>query len=110
MPTNVNKYISRVAKIVDELSGSSAKEWKVRSEILSHAKAEGLTPLRASRIAKQKAAESMRTRVKGGAAAVGAYGAGMLGMHKYHQHQDNKVLAKLNEMYKIPGSHYNTDY
>jgi hypothetical protein len=102
MAGKANRYISKVVKFLDRLSGHSAREWKVKSDILSHAAKKGITPQRAERRARVEAGRSFQTRAKTGVVG-GALGtAGFLGLHKYHQHKDNQILKKIDSMYRNP--------
>lgn len=101
MSNKANIYLSKATKMLDRLSGRTARDWKTTAKTLGeHAKTHKVaTPKRAERMAKVEAGRSFQTRAKvgviGGAATVG----GFLGLHKYHQHKDNQILKKIDKMY-----------
>lgn len=99
MAGKANLYLSKALKFVDKLSGHSAKEWKIRSDVLNHAAEHKITPLRAKRIAHVEAGRSFQTRAKTGVVGGAAVAGGFLGLHKYHQHKDSEIMRKINEMY-----------
>jgi hypothetical protein len=100
MAGKANLYLSKAVKFVDRISGHSAREWKMKSNILSEASKKHITPKRAERKAHVETGRSFQTRAKTGVVA-GAVGAGgFLGLHKYHQHKDNQILKKIDSMYR----------
>lgn len=65
----------------------------------------GISPqahARARKMADLEAAKTLRTRVKTGVGLAAVGTTGFLGVHKYHQHQDNKILEKIQNGYKPP--------
>lgn len=102
---NSNQILSRAVKYVDRLAGVSAKKYSNAASTLKGAKSMGINGvpesavLRASRMAKVESGRTFQSRVKAGVGAAAATGAGFLGLHKYHQHQDNKILEKIDKMY-----------
>lgn len=106
MAGTFNKYLSKTLKMLNRASGKSANEWATKARVLDEAEKSGLNATRAKRMAKVEAGRTFQTRAKlavGGAAAVGG---GFLGVHKYMQHQDNKILAQIDKLYATP---YNGD-
>lgn len=103
MPISINKFLSKATKFIDRsahrIAGTSAREWENKSRVLNEAKKNGTTPLRADRMAKVEREKSTRARVKGGILGVAVTTSGFLGLHKYHQHQDNEILRKIDSMY-----------
>jgi hypothetical protein len=99
MPGSFNKYLSKTLKSLDTLSGRSAKDWANKAKVMEEAEDTGLTALRAKRKAKVEAGRTFQTRVKTGVGVAAATGAGFLGVHKYFQHQDNKILERIDKMY-----------
>jgi hypothetical protein len=99
MAGKTNLYLSKALHFADRLSGTSAREWKMRSDILNHAAQQGITPKRAERIARVQAGRSFQTRAKTVAGTGAVAAGGFLGLHKYHQHKDNEIMRKINEMY-----------
>jgi hypothetical protein len=51
------------------------------------------------RLARKARSESTNTRIKTGVGVVGVGTAGFLGLHKYQQHKDEKIMARINQMY-----------
>jgi hypothetical protein len=104
MAGKVNAYLSKAVKFADRLSGGSARRWKTTSDTLS-AEAKGgrkaFTPLHAKRRAKVEAGRSFQARVKATAVGGVVASSGFLGIHKYHQHKDNKILEKIDRMYSV---------
>jgi len=99
---SMNRYINRIAKFGDELVGYSAGKAKAKATLASEMAARGQTPGQLHRIADRKAIESRNTRIKTGIGATIGVGSGFLGLHKYHQHKDNAILAKIDSMYVDP--------
>lgn len=97
-----NKYLSKTLKMLDTATGKSAKAWKNKADVLREAEDTGLTALRAKRKAHVEAGRTFQTRVKLGVGGAVAAGTGFLGLHKYMQHQDNKILARIDKMYAQP--------
>lgn len=104
---NANKIINHIANYGDRLVGSSARKYKNQYEVLRDIGNNGIRSgvsnqavLRAKRLADTSSGRSMQTRVKTGVGAISAVGTGFLGLHKYHQHKDNKILERIDSMYK----------
>lgn len=97
-----NKYLSKTLKMLDTASGKSARSWANRAKVMSEAEQSGLTASRARRKAKVEAGRTLQTRVKLGVGGAAAVGTGFLGVHKYMQHQDNKILAQIDKLYGTP--------
>jgi hypothetical protein len=99
MTDKTNLYLSKALKFLDQVSGHSARDWKVKSTVLAEAQKKGITPLRAQRKADVEGKRAFKTQLKTGVGIGAAGTAGFLGIHKYHQHQDNKILKKIDNMY-----------
>jgi hypothetical protein len=97
-----NKYLSKTLKMLDTASGKSAKSWANKASVLEEAEKSGLTSGRARRKAKVEAGRTFQTRVKLGVGGAAVVGGGFLGLHKYMQHQDNKILARIDKLYGAP--------
>jgi ferric-dicitrate binding protein FerR (iron transport regulator) len=106
MAGTFNRYLSKTLKMLDTVTGKNAKAWANRAEVLREAEDKGITALRAKRQAQVEAGRTFQARVKTGVGAAAAVGAGFLGVHKYHQHQDNKILERIDRMYS---RQYNTE-
>lgn len=100
MAGKTNLYLSKAVKYLDRLSGRSAREWRVKSDVLSEAAAKRISPLRAKRRAKVEAGRAFQTRAKTGVVGTALATGGFLGLHKYHQHKDNQILRKIDRMYR----------
>lgn len=95
-----NKYLNKTLKALETTSGKRAKDWANRAEVLREAAEKGTTPLRAKRMAHVEAGRTFQARVKAGLGATAAVGTGFLGIHKYQQHQDRKIMEKIDELYR----------
>jgi hypothetical protein len=102
---NKQKLLSKVVKFGDELAGVSARRYKSDVESLKRFKKVGprgvpeATINRAQRLYDVARAKSTRTRVKTALGTGVGVTTGFLGLHKYHQHKDEKILARINSMY-----------
>jgi hypothetical protein len=105
MAGSFNRYLSKTLKMIDQVSGKSAKEWATKARVMREAEDTGLTALRAKRKAQVEAGRTFQTRVKVGVGGAAAVGTGMFGVHKYFQHQDRKIMEKIDKLY---GQKYNT--
>lgn len=104
MAGKTNLYLSKAIKFIDRLSGQSAREWRVKADVLRDAAKKGITPQRAERMAHVAKGRSFMTRAKTGTVAAAAGTAGFLGLHKYHQHKDNQILRRIDSMYVTKGN------
>jgi hypothetical protein len=95
-----NKYLSKTIKMLDTVSGKSANEWATKAKVMREAEDTGLTALRAKRKAHVEAGRTLQSRVKAGLGGAAAVGTGLFGVHKYHQHQDNKIMERIDKMYR----------
>lgn len=101
-----NKILGKVVKYGDNLIGKSSRQYSNTASALKGASGLGIkgvpgtTILRADRKAQVAKGRSFQTRVKtiAGVGLVG--GGGFLGLHKYHQHKDNKILERIDKMYQ----------
>lgn len=100
MPGSFNKYLSKTIKMLDTVSGKSAKKWANKADVLREAEDTGLTANRAARKAKVEAGRTFQARVKVGVGGAAAVGTGMFGVHKYYQHQDRKIMERIDKMYR----------
>lgn len=101
-----NKYLeklaSRFGKVIDftdDLIGHSASILKQEADILARAEVKGRSASQALGEASDAHSRMVDARTKFGIGVVGAGTAGFLGLHKYHQHKDNAILAKIDSMY-----------
>ena len=95
-----NRYLSKTLKTLDQASGRSAKSWANKATVLREAEKHGLTALRAGRMAKVEKGRTFQTRVKLGLGGLATVGAGAFGFHTYMQHENNKILARIDKMYE----------
>jgi hypothetical protein len=102
---NKNKILAKVVQYVDNLSGTSARRFKYDLEALRRSKNLGSEGVPQSTIdhvyglANDAADRSFSARLNTGL-GVGVGGtAGFLGLHKYHQHKDDKIMARIDKMY-----------
>lgn len=94
-----NRYLGKALRTLETASGTRAKDWSNRAKVLAEAAKNNTTPLRAARMAKVESGRTFQSRVKLGLGAGAATAGGFLGVHKYHQHQDNEILKKIDKMY-----------
>jgi hypothetical protein len=111
MSTNANRYLEKIAgrfdKVIsfaDDLIGHSHGAFKAEAETLSRAQALGRTAKDALHDTAQAKDRMVKARVKTGLGVAGVGTAGFLGLHKYHQHKDNAIMAKIDSMYVDPNS------
>lgn len=103
---NTNKILSKVVEYTDRLSGHSARKYENLAGSLKNAGRMGVkgvpeaTKLRANRLTDVAKGRSFQTRLKTGVGVVGGSTAGFLGLHKYHQHKDNKIMERIDKMYQ----------
>lgn len=105
-PLNANRILSKIVQFTDDISAHSARRFKNDLEALRRAKDLGPNGVPQSTIdhleAMSNAARSRSTdvRLKTGLGTAVIGGGGFLGLHKYHQHVDNKIMARIDNMYK----------
>lgn len=100
--SSLNKYVNKISRFGDELLGHSAGKARTKATLASEIQARGQTAGQLHRIADRKAVESRNTRVKAGLGTGAAIATGFLGLHKFHQNNDNRILAKIDSMYIDP--------
>jgi hypothetical protein len=105
---NANQLVSKAVKIADEVSGYSARKYENAASVLRSANSMGLKGSRRvgkpaiermERLAQAHRGRSTQTRVKAGIGASAGVAGGFLGLHKYHQHRDEKIMDRINTMY-----------
>lgn len=99
MAGSFNRYLSKTIQMLDRTTGKSAKSWANKAQVLREAEDTGLTALRAKRKAHVEAGRTLQTRVKIGVGGAAAVGTGLFGVHKYYQHQDRKIMEKIDKLY-----------
>lgn len=99
MAGKFNRYLSKTINMLDSVHGKTSKEWATKARVLNEAKVTGLTATRASRKAKVSNGRTFQNRVKLGVGGGVALTGGLLGLHKYMQYQNNKILARIDKMY-----------
>lgn len=107
---NVNQIISKVNQIGDRLGGVSARNYESTASAMRAANSMGLNKSqkisqsalgRMDRLARVERGRSTQTRVKAGIGTAAAGTAGFLGIHKYQQHQDEKIMKRINQLYGV---------
>lgn len=103
---NTDQILNKVIRYGDRLTGNTKRKLDNAVHVLSNAHNLGIYGIpqssirRAQHLAKKEGETVFKTRITTGA-VVGAVGAtGFLGLHKYHQHKDNKILERIDNMYK----------
>jgi hypothetical protein len=102
---NGNKILKKIVGFADDVIGRKANIAKTRYKVLKDSANFGRvgvpkeTIQDAKHSAKYRAAKTFQARVKTGVGVAATTGAGFLGLHKYHQHKDNKILAKIDKLY-----------
>jgi predicted ATPase len=109
MSTANNKYLEKIAGrldkaigFVDDVLGHSHGRLRAEASTLAHAEARGRTAAHAIADADAAKARMINARVKAGIGAAAVGTGGFLGIHKYHQHKDNAIMAKIDQMYVDP--------
>lgn len=107
---NTNKFLAKATQIGDRLVAHSARKLEHTAATLKAANSLGLKGSRRiskssiegmDRLAKTERGRSTQTRIKAGVGAAVVGTTGFLGIHKYHQHKDEKIMARINEMYGV---------
>ena len=96
------QFLNKAIRFADDVIGHSAGKLKQEADILSRAAAQGRSPAQALHEASQAHDRMIQSRTKLGLGVAATGTAGFLGMHKYHQHKDNAILAKIDSMYVDP--------
>lgn len=115
MPKNIgllfNKAVNSVAGkrgFIDRLAGTTARDSETVARVLNsrnsglYSKTPSSLKTRANRVAEVDRGRSTQTRVTTGLVGTGAVGGGFIGLHKYHQHKDNRILQQIDKLYKKP--------
>jgi len=109
MAGNANKYLKQLLgrdSFIDRVLGRTAAKARIVHNSLASASEMGIHGIpnssinRARRVAKVQTGRTTQARIKAGVGGAAITSAGFLGVHKYHQHNDNKILNKIDEMYK----------
>lgn len=98
--SKVDRVLSTIVGYGDRLIGHSASKAKNTLRVLQESTHLGggipqSTLLAAKKLSGDASQKSFNTRVKTGLTVAGAGTAGYFGIHKYQQHQDNKIMRKL---------------
>jgi hypothetical protein len=100
------RLLDKVVKYGDRLTGHSKRRYDSISHALKDAPNVGIRNIpstavrKADRLSKDESKRVVRTRVGTGLSIAGVAGGGFLGLHKYHQHKDNKILERIDNMGK----------
>jgi hypothetical protein len=103
---NKQQLLDRVIRYGDRLTGHSKGKYQHISSALKEAPNVGIRNIpegatrKADRLLKNESKAVLRTRLATGLAVGVAGGSGFLGLHKYHQHKDNKILERIDSMGK----------
>jgi hypothetical protein len=103
---NTNAILSKVVDYTDRLAGHSARKYENLAGSLKDANKMGVkgipesAKIRANRLTEVAKGRSFQTRLKTGVGVVAGGTAGFLGIHKYHQHNDNKIMERIDLMYR----------
>ena len=104
---NSNQIISKVIKYGDRLIGYSAGKLKNAATVMHEAEGMGIRNVpesvitRSRRLAEVAKGRSTKTRIKTGLGVSTATIGGFLGLHKYHQHKDNKIMERIDNNFKV---------
>lgn len=107
-----NKYLEKIASsklgkainFVDDLIGHSHAKFKAEAGTLSKAEALGRRASHAIKDTEAARSRMVTARTKTGLGVAATGTAGFLGIHKYHQHRDNAIMAKIDKMYVDPNN------
>jgi len=102
---NSNQILTKALDCGDRMIGHSARKYENAANVLRDADGMGIKgvsigAIRGSRKLSEEAARaSLHTRIKTGLGASIGLGSGFLGLHKYHQHKDNKIMERIDSSY-----------
>ena len=104
---NENKNLEKIAGVrfnkavgfVEDLIGRNHSILKNKAATLAEAEAKGITANMMFNQAEEAGVRKVNARIGAGVTAAGVGTAGFLGIHKYHQHRDNAIMAKIDQMY-----------
>jgi hypothetical protein len=96
-----NRFLDGVIRFGDDVIGRSASAARSSAHIAAENEARGLSAKDLLSKADHLGKRSTNARVKAGVGAAALVTGGFLGIHKYHQHQDNKIMRKLDQIYGV---------
>lgn len=103
---NTNRILNKIVEYGDHLVGGTARRFKGDLGALQRHKATGPEGVPQSTIdhvhgLSEKAHASMvKARVNTAFGVTAGAAGGFLGIHKYHQHKDNKIMERIDKMYQ----------
>ena len=111
---NENKYLEKIAGarfnkvvgFVEDVIGRNHATLKNKAATVAEAEARGLTSKMLFSQADAAGIRKVNARVGAGIGAAAMGAAGFLGIHKYHQHKDNAIMAKIDSMYADQNQQY----
>ncbi len=106
MPISATKILNKIVQYGDHLTGVTSRRLKGDVAALNRHKYSGSNGIPQSTInhvtglSDKASASTFKTRVNTAVGALGVGGGGFLGIHKYHQHKDNKIMERIDKMYQ----------
>lgn len=106
MPINSNKILNKIVQYGDHLVGGTSRRLRGDLGALQRHRttgAEGIpqsTIDHVSGLSDAANASTLKTRVNTAIGLAGFGAGGFLGIHKYHQHKDNKIMERIDKMYQ----------
>ena len=99
---SLGKAVTNVGNFAESLLGTKARKLTSEAEVLARHAALKNSPAKVHAMATDATSRTRDARVKTGLGLGAAGGAGFLGIHKYHQHKDNAIMERLNQMHIDP--------
>ena len=102
-----NKYLEKIAgtrfrkaiDFADDVLGVTSRKLRNQANIAADLHARGIGVKEIHNMADEAGKRSTSARVKAGIGTAAVGTAGFLGIHKYQQHKDNAIMAKIDSMY-----------
>lgn len=98
-PKITKNFLDKVIKFSKDVAGVTHNDLAQEAKVLSAAQAQNRTASMALNEAKIAKRNMEKARLATGLTVAGVGTAGFLGLHKYHQHKDDAIMAKINSMY-----------
>ncbi len=106
MKINATNILNKITEYGDHLVGHSARRLRGDVGALSRHHDSGPKGIPVSTIkhvtglSNAASASSLKARAYTAAGITGGAVGGFLGLHKYHQHKDNKIMERIDKMYQ----------
>lgn len=106
MPISSTKILNKIVQYGDHLIGNTSRRLKGDLGALQRHKTSGAKGIHQSTIdhvsdlSNAATASTRKARINTALGAVGTLGGGFMGISKYHQHKDNKIMERIDKMYE----------